>query len=43
MTFKKGKGNISPEDDFSFRLEIETIHRTSLAVRIGPRYEREGV
>jgi hypothetical protein len=37
MTSRKGKGNISPKDDFSFRLETETIHLISLAIRIGFR------
>jgi hypothetical protein len=42
MTFKKGKGNISPEGDFSFRPEIKTSHRRSLVIRIDLKSERDG-
>lgn len=42
MTSKKEKGNISPEGDINFKLEIEATHRRSLIIRIGPRYERDG-
>jgi len=42
MTSKKEKGNISPEGDFSFSPETETTRRKSLAIRIGPRSERDG-
>jgi hypothetical protein len=41
MTFRKGKENISPEYDFSFRLETEAIRRRSLAIKISPRSERD--
>jgi hypothetical protein len=42
MTSKKGKGNISPEGDFSFSLETETTRHKSLAIKIDLRSERDG-
>jgi hypothetical protein len=42
MTFKKEKGNISPEGDLSFKHEIKTTHRRSLVIRIDLKSKRDG-
>jgi hypothetical protein len=41
MTSRKGKENISPEYDFSFRPETKAIRRRSSAIKISPRSERD--
>ena len=41
MTSKKGKGKTTPEGDFSFRLEIRSTRKRSLAIRIETRSKRD--
>jgi hypothetical protein len=43
MTSRKGKWNISPEGNFSFRAETKTTHHRSPTIKIDPKSERDGV
>ena len=41
MTSRKGKGKTTPEGNFSFRLETGATHKSSSAIRIETRSERD--